>query len=353
MLSGGLDSRTVTAEAVALGANPLAITFGSPDSADVKLAVRVAKILDLEHLVIQLDARSVADSIEEAVLVTGGTTSAAHLTGHASNRQLADAVDVVLSGMAGDGITGKVPPDLPAIPQKAIHPLLPTQSIIMPEAFRAATGEPYEQSLEVDIAAYPEGTSPIIISTFEALRCRWRRFTLSGVVSRRLDTSVQFPFFRQQLLDTAFALAPEQRLHQAAYAANFTSRHPRCAAVPWERTGRPISRGARQPSLAFRMARGLRARIAAALKGGRVARQTGHFDYAAELRRPGPLREMIADLLTDGTASTRPWLDADGVSRLLERHFAGMANNLAPLARALTLELFLRRVRQPAVPDSA
>jgi len=353
MLSGGLDSRTIAVEAVNLGLRPVAITFGTADSADVQLATRIAQILDLHHLVFKLDPLSVADSIQEAVLVTGGTTGVAHLTGHASNRLLAAEVDVVLSGMCGDGIMGKVPPDLPSVPQKAIHALPPEASILMPEDFRSTSQQTYGQSLAVDTAAYPDGTPHTIISTFEAMRCRWRRFTLSGVVSRRIDTSVRMPFFDQQLLEKAFSLSPERRRYQAAYVESFKRKHPECAAVPWERTGRPVARGARQPPLPARLARGLRSRISGLLKKG-PGNKIGHFDYAAELRQPGPLRDMVVDLLTDGTASERPWLQAKGIQTLLKGHFKGQANHLHPLSRALTLELFLRGVSaHPAQTDGS
>lgn len=344
MLSGGMDSRTLAAEAVTLGARPTAITFGTPGSPDVRLAGRVAGILGLRHLVFSLDPERVAQALPETALVTGGTTGTAHLVGHATNRVVAAEVDVILSGMCGDGIMGNVPADAPTHPVKAVHGLPSRQGgLLMQEGFRHSSQGDYEASNEADASAYPQGTDLAVINTFEALRCRWRRLTLSGVVSRRIDTSVLLPFFHQPLLEAAFALPPKQRRHQAAYLEAFCARHPECATVPWERTGRTPTAGAAPPPLPGRTVKALLRRIAG-LAGLGSGKRAGHFDFAAELRRPGQLRRMTEDLLTDQTASGRPWLDARGVLQLLREHTAGRANNLHPLTRALTIELFLRGI---------
>lgn len=347
MLSGGMDSRTIAAEAVALGARPLAITFGTPGSPDVAIAERVASALGLEHLVLSLDPARVAEALPEAALVTGGTTGVAHLVGHATNRELARDVDAILSGMCGDGIMGNVPADAPRRPVRAARGLPDSVGRhLMSPVFRRETDEPYRESLEADAAGYPPGTGLDVINTFEAMRNRWRRLTLSGVVSRHIDTEVLLPFFHQPLLETAFALAPERRRHQAAYLESFCARHPACATIPWERTGRPPTAGGAPPPPARRAARALLRRIAGSI-GIAAGKKAGHFEFAAELRGSGPLRTMAVDLLTDETAARRPWLDAAGVRRLLDEHAAGRADHLHPLTRALTIELFLRGVNEP------
>ncbi len=344
MLSGGMDSRTIAAEAVALGAGPTAITFGTPGSPDVQLAGRVAGILGVRHLVFSLDPARVADSLAETVLVTGGTTGVAHLAGHSTNREVAAEVDLILSGMCGDGIMGNVPADAPSRPVKAVHGLPPrVAGLLMGEEFRISGQGDYESSIEADASNYPEGTSLPIINTFEAMRCRWRRLTLSGVVSRRIDTGVLLPFFHQPLLQAAFSLPPEKRRHQAAYLKSFCARHPDCAAVPWERTGQPPTRGGAPPPLPGRAAKALLSRVAG-LVGLGPRKPAGHFDFAAELRRQGPLRRMARDLLTDRTAAQRPWLNTQGIRQLIEDHTDGRANNLHPLTRAMTIELFMRGI---------
>ncbi len=342
MLSGGMDSRTIATEAAALGAGPTAITFGTPGSPDVRLAGEVAAILGLRHLVFRLDPARVADALAETALVTGGTTGIAHLAGHATNREVATEVDVILSGMCGDGIMGNVPADAPSRPVKAVHGLPSGEAeLLMAADFRRSGEGEYQASIEADASIYPQGTELAVINTFEAMRCRWRRLTLSGVVSRRIDTEVLLPFFHQPLLEAAFSLPPEKRRHQAAYLESFCTRHPDCAAVPWERTGRPPTAGGAPPPLPGRAAKALLSRIAS-LVGLGSGKRAGHFDFAAELRNPGPLRTMAQDLLTDQTASQRPWLDAEGVSTLLSEHTSGRANHLHPLTRAMTIELFLR-----------
>ncbi len=344
MLSGGMDSRTIAAEAAALGASPTAITFGTPGSPDVQLAGQVAGVLGLRHLVFRLDPVRVADALPEAALVTGGTTGIAHLAGHATNLEIAAEADVILSGMCGDVIMGNVPADIPSRPARAARGLPDLQArLLMAQEFRQAGEKEYQASIEADASNYPEGTGLAVIYTFESMRCRWQRMTLSGVVSRRIDTAVLLPFFHQPLLETAFALPRELRQHQAAYLASFCARHPRCAAIPWERTGRPPTAGGAPPPLPGRSARALLRRLAA-LVGLDSGRKAGHFDFAAELRRPGPLRTMAEELLTDRTASHRPWLNAEGVSTLLSEHAEGRANHLHPLTRAMTIELFLRAI---------
>jgi len=344
MLSGGMDSRTIAAQAAALGAHPTAITFGTPGSPDVKLAGQVAGILGLRHLVFGLDPQRVADALPETALVTGGTTGVAHLAGHATNREVAPEVDVILSGMCGDGIMGNVPADAPTRPVKAVHGLPAAEAgLLMPPGFRDETQAEYQTSLEADASNYSEGTPLAVINTFEAMRCRWRRLTLTGVVSRRIDTGVLLPFFHQPLLEAAFALTPELRRHQTAYLQSFCTRHPACAAVPWERTGRPPTAGGAPPPLPGRTARALLRRLGS-LVGLGSGKKAGHFDFAAELRNPGPLHQLAQDLLTDDTAAGRPWLNPDGIRRLLERHTSGQGNHLHPLTRAMTIELFLRKI---------
>jgi hypothetical protein len=239
---------------------------------------------------------------------------------------------------------GNVPADAPRRPVRAVHGLPDAvgQRLMAP-SFRRDTDEGYRASLEADAAGHPPGTTLEVINTFEAMRNRWRRLTLSGVVSRRIDTDVLLPFFHQPLLETAFALAPEKRRHQAAYLESFCARHPACAAIPWERTGRPPTAGGAPPPPARRATRTLLRRMAKAA-GIATGRKAGHFDFAAELRGDGPLATMARDLLTDETASRRPWLDTDGVRQLLDEHGAGRADHLHPLTRALTIELFLRKM---------
>ncbi len=67
---------------------------------------------------------------------------------------------------------------------------------------------------------------------------------------------------------------------------------------------------------------------------------------AAWLR--GPLKEMVHDLLLDGSSRSRGWFRPDAVRRLVREHEAGVANHKQVLWVLLNFELWARESRGPA-----
>ncbi len=105
-LSGGLDSRAVSAALSAWGGGGSAGTFGDPDCADLPVAEVCAARLGLAHEVSLLSPDVALRHEERVWRATGGTGGPASAPGAATDGAWAERCDVLLSGASGDVVWG-------------------------------------------------------------------------------------------------------------------------------------------------------------------------------------------------------------------------------------------------------
>ena len=337
LLSGGQDSRLLLAELREQGRDVLAVTFGRPQSPDMRLARECARTAGIEHRQCVLTMQNWWDGREAAIWQTDGLVSVHHLHAaiaapaiHAGNLYSPTnfAGDLLFGGSL---LYGEVPPSWRQNPE----PLLARTFIDNPIVGR---DEALDAAL-VDARTCTAGSSPICFH----LSQRVRRLTLTGPGCLAADCEPVFPSVSRNLIELSLAgMTDELRLHHRFYNRWLVRRHPRFfAEIPWQATGRGLAESRRTLVL-----RSLRARLSRlpflALPADRA--EDWFVDYAACVRASGVRERLLAsDLLIDDAAlhgAARRALAAQGEDA------AGVSTVLA----LLTAETYLRQVADLPLP---
>lgn len=255
-LSGGLDSRSLLLAADRCPDQPLiAYTFGRPDSRDVRYAAQLARIANVAHLRLTYEAGYLSRLLEAIVWRTEGLLpfSEATFTSMHFHDTLAQRVDVVLYGHAGDALTGA------HLPQRVL--LWRSRDRLIERLFREANRVPEVMLQRVFRPSFYRRFAPDL---FDALRAtfadidqeeladvldvwdienRQRRGTFASTAVERYRFGVRAPFLDRELVDHLRQAPPIWRLQQLAYKRMIATAFPHAAAVPWAYTGARLRTG--------------------------------------------------------------------------------------------------------------
>ncbi len=105
-LSGGLDSRLVTALATRCDPDMKIWTYGTPDSADMTTASRISAHLGRDHLRFLSDPERTPRHAAMYSTTVDGCVTAEFAFRLERTNELMDSADIVLNGFAGDAILG-------------------------------------------------------------------------------------------------------------------------------------------------------------------------------------------------------------------------------------------------------
>jgi len=333
-LSGGLDSRTVAAVAVAEGATPLAVTFGPADLPDRRIAAAVADHLGLEHRCDELPADGPLPWLDLVAEHTSGTGNLALVPGLPTHEAVARDIDCLLSGASGDALYGGlVGPDLAA--DRWLATLLPPmredrRRRLLPDAAPVA--------VRLTEARLPDrsGEGPAARRLRHLLRWRQATGIADGMRLRQVFTPVVAPFLRTESRSLALALPDDLRANRRLQRIALRRLDPALAEIPlagdlaesgrWART-RTYAQGRLDHLLRNLWLRGAPLRDVA-------------FDVHTALRQQRAWREA-AEALCEAPP---PGVDRAGLRWLWDRHRRGRDNHGMLLGRLLVLKRFVDRL---------
>jgi len=341
-LSGGLDSRLIAATALEAGARIEAFTFGreGTETPDVAIAREVARTLGASSSwqALPLEDDWLVGHARRAAALTDGQLDIIHAHGVSLTGAFPPG-RLRLDGLAGDVVLGGsfLRPDLlaAASPPDRVNLLWRARArldrrdwidLLLPEA-RGDLLRRARASLVDSLAPDPAGDPRW--SDFWVLRHRIRRFTLNGPLLWSAVARSTFPFFAPGFLDRLLAVDPRLRQGSALQADLLWRAWPHMAALPWQRTGRPVPRGRLREALARR------------LTPPAYPPSGTFFDPNAAFRASPALRAFLRDLLLDPTSGLARFgcFDRAAVARLLGSTEAGSRRGMPQIGVLATLVL--------------
>lgn len=330
LLSGGQDSRALLAELLLQGADLLAVTFGSEDSAEMRPAHRLAALARVPHVPVYLDTSNWWHHREEGIWQTDGMVNGNHL-------HVASTIDVMRTdtcyspmNIAGDLLFGGSHLRNPISENWQQHPAQLLQRWYMRNPLFEF--DEVVSASSADIGRYADGPS----SDCFHIRQRLRRYALYGApVSLSSYCEIGFAGLSGSLLTLMLGgLREEQRMKHRFYNPFLVKRYPRFFAnFPWQATGRGLAE-----SFPTRLSRGLRRRYyrLARVKPKAIRSEEWFVSYPNCVRASRVREKLLShDLLTDVPLRGR-----------VRRALAGADAELSSgaLIAVLTFETYLRQV---------
>ncbi len=295
-LSGGLDSRAVLA-ALPRGTGPVhALTFGSRDCLDWRIAARAAAQRGAHHHLSEIESDHWLRGRCAGVWWSDGQLGLLHMHGLSSYEGMRAHCDVSLNGFVGDAVAGG--------------------------------------SL---LAEGPEAELEVILR-------RVRRFTMQGIRLMQNFLNVRLPFVDNDLIDLLMAIPRGLRADSYIYNRMLLRHFPEYfRRIPWQRTGVSIARS-RWVVRASRARRALtrRSRRWLARAGIAVRDRDAYCDYSRWLRQE-PARHFAESILLDAEALYPHYLPRGEVECAWAAHLAGRDHS-EQIGRLLSLEIWLRQL---------
>jgi asparagine synthase (glutamine-hydrolysing) len=264
-----------------------AISFGTEGCADITLARESCRLRGARHTVVNLGSEGWLEARAEGVWLTDGQFNILHMHEAESSSAIEARMDFCLNGFLGDALLGGSYLDGPGLP------------------------------------------------FLERYRHRGRRFILQALHNGGTAAVYRMPFLDLELM-RALAVPRSWLLHSAIYREMLLQDFPEYfVALPWERTGVPISAspGRERRSLLLRRAR---------RRLGNRSLSPSYAEYG-EWLRSGSAADYLRSYLDRPDARLFRYIPQEEVGDALSRHQRGRDESES-LGRYLTIELWLARL---------
>ena len=314
ILSGGLDSRAILA---AMPDQPHTFTFGAPNSPDVLLAARAAKVKKTGHTVLPLTQENWLAPRIPGIWWTDGALGLLHMHGIEHLHRQKEAFNICLNGAGGDGLAGAghlFPP----------HELF---SYLKNRLHHDTDGHPHINK-QIESAFKKNGSAHAFYIDW-----RMRGFTIQGPrLGLFHGLEYRLPFLDNQVQEFLYALPFEIKKGNRLYRQMLLQTFPNYfKTIPWQSTGFSLS----WPPWLIKGLRGF-ARLHTR------AHHAPFANYANWLRTP-PGKIVCEHLLQDPHAHYHAYANARQIGELWQRHLNG-ENHADILGRYLTFEIYLRQL---------
>lgn len=329
-LSGGLDSRMLLAELRDQGRDVVAITFGQPECADIRIARRCTSIAAVPHRVIEMTPENWWHGREEAIWQTDGMFNALHLHAATSRHEMRIGARYSPQNMAIDSLFGGsgLRPELMELSDWQRSP-----GELLRQKYKKAN--PFYDVEEVvaasiaDTERYMDGPSRNCYSLLNLTR----RSSIGGPLSYSAYCETVFPGMGIQLLQLVLgSLRDEQRVDGKFYRQFLATRYPTYYRdIPWQRTGRGLAE-----STPIKLARDLK-QAAYRIRKRRIRLKT-YYDYGHFLRL-----SKVKDDLSSGDLLSDDFLGGAARKALTSRPTRSFREAEALIA-IITFETYLRQV---------
>lgn len=225
-LSGGLDSRALLAAANYIGKYDITcLSFGTPESQDIKIASSVCKVLGCKHKVVTINESNWIKGREVGVKNTSGMKSLLHMHVLNSIDEISSISDYVINGYVGDLVLGG------GYLKKENNKLLTAKEIA-----KIKFAE-YSKFIDFDDEYFSHASSdPIFIYH------RGVRFTSMGsdLVNDKV-VNIK-PFMDNKLLEFVYSIDDSYRYNGKLYHKMLLKYFPEVfSTIPWQTSGKVIT----------------------------------------------------------------------------------------------------------------
>lgn len=360
-LSGGLDSRLITATAVELGCQVTTATFGFRKSTDVRIARQVTKALGLPDPVL-VEVRP--EFISRYALRVGelGECSYASLgmsTIHAFADLLGPEYDGLLNGIFGGHISFGSPyfKSQTVMGDMTLDQFLDRLSRgLEGQRFNLFLGESAMPKLKELTNAYVRKSVAIewertqSASNADAFRLdqlfvynRIRR-CMNAIDHNRFFYVDELPFASYELFDFYHRLDPDLLLDHYLYKEIYKKKFPRLAAIPWQSTGVNLYS---KPSSWSKKIKSWEAKLhwyVRRISKGRLnpASKDKYEDQDAAYRKHRPLKQWINEIVLSERHLARGYFTRQGLLKLIQREESG-GSAFFELSKIAMFEMWARK----------
>jgi asparagine synthase (glutamine-hydrolysing) len=322
-LSGGLDSRAILAAVKDL--EPTTYTFGLEDSADVKIARRVAALAGVKHVYYDMKVDDWLPKRFSGVWKTDGMLNMYHMHYSHLMHEIPKIMDVNLSGFLGDAVIGGS-----YLSKKG-------KSFLNSRVNHTVAQHYYGKFHEMSDVADPffdlDKVDPYLFYN------RGRRMIGMGAEEAAKTIPQRLPFMDIQLMDLSYSLPDEYRIDSKVYNKALLIRYPEFyKKIPDASTGLPIEI---TPSLKTRIVTKINwLTYAVRYKLGMPTSYTDVFNWIKEPKTA----ETIRQLLDPRKALYAQFTDQNYVDRYLTPHLQGKANYMKQVMGAVTMEIWFQQL---------
>jgi len=346
-LSGGLDSRLI----LALCSHPEEVpsfTWGLPGCRDIACATRFARLVRSPHLVRHWEPSAFPPLWGRGVDLTAGSFGVEGMHMLPFVPLLASACDVVLNGLAGDGLLGGNFLKYSWLRERSAARLgraswrwrvSPEQDDCVNRLMDRGPGaSSAAERWAASVGAMP-GARPVERLQDWLYENRIFRYTNSGTMLLRSGVESHAPFFDRDFLDAVVRVRQEHKLKHRLYLEVLRRAAPRAASVTWQRTNIAPGWGF-WPNLTAMVLQRV-ATMAGRRLGVNPFPRLAVSDPAGWLR--GPWRPFVEDLVLRGRAPDHGLWNTAAARELLADHDRGR-DRTRQIGGLVATELFVRSV---------
>ncbi len=360
-LSGGLDSRWLTAFLGEIRSDTMTFTIGSFEDDDSPIAKLVAAQIGLNNQRISLSPEFITEHAESIAYTTDGMYTLVGAEEFPLTTQVGDVVDVSIGGFMGDPLFGhEINPVVARLRRRDVmryflwrHKGARSPASVMTRVFGNQAYHNLEtmalDSLRDSIAAAPSDRGFQVLSYIN-IRQRQRRFINSAQVAKLPYVDIYHPFTDDDVIQASLQLPPSQLMIEHAYRRAMSVYYPSLAAIPWTFTLMPPTKSVGAIILKkiaqLTIGKWLRNTPFATVP---LIRPRRYFaDYSTWTR--GPLRSFIEETLLSPELNSTGLFNPDGLQDVVRDHMEGRIDVTSFLGQALAVALWTRLFYTPATP---
>ncbi|PIE19606.1 MAG: hypothetical protein CSA65_01685 [Proteobacteria bacterium] len=356
-LSGGLDSRAISAQLCREGRAFSTFTFGREGCRDIVIAKAVTAHLGVPHHVSDLGP----DYLLEKSALIARRTDGAYPVDHGHIAAILDAAtpanQVAVDGLTGEMLSSERVDDT----RSRVAETDPERVFALISKYYQTTSDALVRALIPDTPSTTEllasGGSGLstqghtYLASLVDLFCdeqRQRRFCLCGPRILGGDLRVFCPFYHYDYADSVLSASPKQRAVQRPYIMLHRKMWPEMARIRWNKTGL----APRAPVLAHRTSIPIDSAISWVTE--QVQRRVpllpqlvpfkGYERYNRWFRHDAAMKAFIREVLLDPRTRERGVFGPGAVRKLIEDQERGRARNADTISQLIATELFFRQV---------
>jgi len=323
-LSGGLDSRAIFAavDHIYPGYKGHTYTFGIPNCDDITIAKQVAVLSNYQQKIYYFNDQNWFTPRIERIWNTDGMFDMMHMHGSEFIDDIAQNIQVNLSGYLGDAILGGGFLEKKSLNTRATK-----------ENTKAIYGK-YSNLGQIESDFYEiDHIEPHLYMN------RVRRFTNMGGINNLIKTDQRKPFLDNAIVELVFSLPDEYRQYNRLYSAMLRKYFPQYFNdIPWQKTGKPVA----QLKWFHKLVQ-----VACKLRDGilGVKSKKSYTDYSDWIRMPN-VAEYLERLLEKDSSCYSEFTSIDLKEQYLLPHLgSNKIDNSNEILRAATIEIYLRKVK--------
>lgn len=347
MLSGGIDSRIMTAFACQTGVEVITYTAGIKGCLDGRIARQVAHELGVENKFFEIPSDIVRNYAEDIIYRSDGMIGIRDCSFMSMLKEIRKEVDVVLVGGGADTVFGYFPKGLLESMDKneVMEHLLTIETTLLPiQRHQYAFTEDFFKNIKGVVTADFEQTfsgvnfnSELDMAEYWKHRQRGRRLVLNTWFRYKgWDIQVRDPFWDNDFL--AFRL-PAELLYDKKFlqkALNYC--FPSLSNIPYEKTGVPPDSSALR---VFLKSAERHAKKKLKQFSGINLMPSNYVDYENWLRTKLN-KKFVKDILLSDRALKRGIFKEDFIKKVVDAHMNGRENNEQLIYALMSFELMNR-----------